>query len=146
MRGGVATQLPMMLDLIYNAALAEDAWQPVLTAIADFVGSESCDLSFFEPKFFVYKRWEHARIDADTIQRYATTFMSDMRNVHPHVPIVTRRQDGQMFANSEFGNTAERGRQPYFADVFQRTGLRDGITACVSRIDNSYTPRHNSYI
>jgi DNA-binding CsgD family transcriptional regulator/PAS domain-containing protein len=58
--------------------------------------------------------------------------MSDMRNVHPRVPIVTRLQDGQMFADSELWSTVERGRHPYFADVFQRAGLHDGITACVS--------------
>ena len=83
----MTAQWSSVLDLIYEAPLNDGAWRPALTAIADFVGAESCDLSFFEPQFFVYKRWEHARIDADTIQRYASTFMSDMRNVHPRAPI-----------------------------------------------------------
>jgi hypothetical protein len=102
MHGGMTAQWSSVLDLIYEAPLGEGGWRPALTAIADLVGAESCDLSFFEPRFFVYKRWEHARIDADTIQRYAGAFMSDMRNVHPRAPIVTRLQDGQMFADSEF--------------------------------------------
>ena len=132
MHDGMTTQWSRVLDLIYEAPLSDGTWRPALTAIADFVGAESCDLSFFEPRFFVYKRWEHARIDADTIQRYACAFMSDMHSVHPRMPIVARLQGGQMFADSEFWSAAERGRQPYFADVFQRAGLRDGITACVS--------------
>ena len=114
MRGNAAAQLPNVLDLIYEAPLAESAWCPALTAIADFVGSESCDLSFFDPKFFIYKRWEHARIDADTIQRYATAFMSDMRNVHPRVPIVTRLHDGQMFADSEIWSARVRQQTAIF--------------------------------
>lgn len=132
MHGGMTAQWSSVLDLIYEAPFKDNAWRPALTAIADFVRAESCDLSFFEPQFFVYKRWEYARIDAETIQRYASAFMSDMRNMHPRVPIVTRLQGGQMFADSEFWSAAERGRQPYFADVFQRAGLYDGITACVS--------------
>lgn len=132
MHAGMTTQLPTVLDLIYEAPLAHGAWQPALTAVADFVRAESCDLNFFEPKFFVYKRWEHARVDADTIERYASAFMSDLRNVHPRVPIVAGMQGGQMFADSELWSAAERGRHPYFVEVFQRAGLHDGITACVN--------------
>ncbi|WP_332778466.1 helix-turn-helix transcriptional regulator [Polaromonas sp.] len=131
MRGGVTTQLPNVLDLIYEAPLAEGAWRPALTAVADFVGSESVDLNFLEPKFLVYRRLEYARIDADTIQRYSAGFMSDTRNLHPRAPTVARLRDGQMFADSELWSTAERGRHPYFADVFYRAGWRDAITACV---------------
>ncbi len=132
MRGRVTAQLPNVLDLIYEAPLAEGAWQPALTAVADFVGSESIDLNFLEPKFLVYKRWEHARIDVDTMLRYSAGFMSDTRNLHPRAPTVAQLRDGQMFADSELWSTAERGRHAYFVDVFYRAGWRDAITACVS--------------
>lgn len=83
MRIGAVAKLPMVLDLIYEAPLADGAWRPALTAIADFVGSESVDLNFLEPEFLVYRRLEYARIDVDIIQRYSAGFMSDTRNLHP---------------------------------------------------------------
>lgn len=131
MRLGATTHLPMVLDLIYEASLGEGAWQPALTAIADFVGSASIDLNFLEPQFLVYKRLEYARIDIDTMQRYSAGFMSDTRNLHPRAPTVARLREGQMFADSELWNTVERGCHPYFTDVFYRAGWRDAITACI---------------
>lgn len=132
MHAGATAQLSSILDLVYDAPFREGAWRPALTAIADFVRADASDLNFFEPQFFTYRRWEHARIDADTIGRYANAFMSDMRNVHPRVPVVARLRSGQMVADSELWSRAERERMPYFVDVFQRAGLRDGITACVN--------------
>ncbi|MGH8443886.1 MAG: hypothetical protein ACREVL_01410, partial [Solimonas sp.] len=132
MNVGTTARLSSVLDRVYEAPFNDGAWKPALTVIADLVGADSCDLSFFEPRFFTYRRWEHARVDAETIQRYAGAFMSDMRNVHPRVPVVTRLCNGQMFADSELWSAGERGRMPYFADVFRRAGLQDGITACVS--------------
>jgi DNA-binding CsgD family transcriptional regulator/PAS domain-containing protein len=127
-----ASAIQHTLDLIYEAPFSDGAWQSALTAVADLAGADFCDLNFFEQKSLTYKRWEHARIDADAIQRYMHGFTSDMHNTHPRMPIVAQMKTGQMFSDSGRWSVSERNRMPLFTDVFHRAGLRDGITACVS--------------
>jgi DNA-binding CsgD family transcriptional regulator/PAS domain-containing protein len=130
---GFEPQFARVLECIYQVAVAEGAWPSALIAIADFVGATSCDLNFFDSQSFAYKRWEHARIDAETMQRYAAGFMSDMRNVHPRVPVVRRMRAGQVAVDSDLWTPAERVHLPYFAQVFRPAGWDDGITACVQQ-------------
>jgi DNA-binding CsgD family transcriptional regulator len=112
-------RLSQVLERIHQVPFGEASWGSVLAEIADFLGAQCADLTFSDPVLQQLTRWEQARIDPETVQEYTTVYMGcDWTEVQPRVPVALQMRQGQVVADSDFWDSAQRRQMMFFQEYY----------------------------
>lgn len=125
------------VDLIYEAAANDGAWEPALEKVCDFVGAQGADLCFLEAEVMEFQRIVPVRLDTMAWSRYLRDFTSDIRNTNPRISHFMRRRENDIWAGSELWTPAERGMLPFFAEmVHPAFGAYDDLNTWIRKTDD----------
>ena len=127
--GDFEARFSSLLDLIAEAPLAPGGWEPVLDGVADFVGGQAADLTFFDLNPVQIARTETSRVDQSIYGRYLADYAQSFPNVHPRAVMLERGREGQILTDSDFYEDAEMDRMPFYSELLPLLGFRHAMVA-----------------
>jgi len=131
-------QLSQLLERVHQVPFGEATWEAALTAVTDFLGAESADLTFSDPVRQQAVRWEQARHDPQTVAEYTRVYMAaNWTEVQPRVPVALRMRQGQVVADSDFWDASQRKRMMFFEEYYHpRVRCGECVMGCVRKTDD----------
>lgn len=128
------------VDSIYAAVSGESGWDGALEALCDFVGARAADVHYLDIPNASILRFHPARLDPFVL-RYSAEFMADPVNQNPRVPVVINQmREGDLIADSDLWDAAERRRSPFFGGLLQPWGTYDSLITIIRRCDDASRP------
>jgi DNA-binding CsgD family transcriptional regulator/PAS domain-containing protein len=131
-------RLSQVLERVHQVPFGEATWESALTAVADFLGAESADLTFSDPARQQATRWEQARLDPQVAEEYTKTYMAaNWKEVQPRVPVALRMHQGQVVADIDFWDASQRKPMMFFAEYYHPlVGCGECVMGCVRKTDD----------
>jgi DNA-binding CsgD family transcriptional regulator len=132
-------QLSSVLDQLGEVPYSGQ-WEAALSEAADFVGCQAIDLTHIHNSTGQVARWDFTRMDVAEAQRYMNDYINaDVLSVHPRQAHIIRLREGQFFADSDAWSPTERGRMPFFVDLYKPTMFEEDVASCVRTGDSGRT-------
>lgn len=131
-------RLSLALERIYQVPFGQATWESALTAICDFLGAESADLTFSDPVLQQRTRWEQARLDTRTVEEYTRVYMAaNWTEVHPRVPVALRMHQDQVVADIDFWDASQRKQMMFFEEYYHPlVGCGECVMGCVRKTED----------